>query len=270
MDPLGELEDSLAYMFELQKTQSQGKYINPLIDELHKALDNYREDTGDLSDLIDALSNAYPVIENYVDTYEVKQKMDVLAGNKGESISWYTQSRPSNAPAIDYASLVSEGDNDFVSWLSQRVGQNFTKLDGERQVQILLTEQGQKELRVKLGVHLHRNPDFLLNLAMISTKNFIRLISSRLGFKFEKKQIAKAIHHHGKSWLDDSLDPFEQVEKLIAFLDKKLSPKGHTIEKLLNDPIAKAELEKSLFIQFYNSPEFKNREDDGDNQLKMG
>lgn len=266
-DPLGELEESLAYMFELQKTQWQGKYINPLVEDLKKAIDKYREGSSNISHLTKAITRAYPIIENYVDSYTVKQKWEALAGKKGESINWYTQSRPSNS-SNPPEGINSHSEADFFSWLSLHIGQNFTKLDAEKQVQLLVNEQSQKELRIKLGVHLHRNPDFLLNLALVSVKNFIRLMSSRFCFKFEKHQVAKAIYHHGKAMLEESQNSQEQVEKLINFVDKKLAPNGFSIEKLLKDPLAKAELEKLQLSQLYADLEFRSLELSDANPLK--
>ncbi|MBA3537790.1 MAG: hypothetical protein H0T84_14470 [Tatlockia sp.] len=251
-DPLGELEDALAYMFELQKTHRQGKYLNPLVEKLKRAIDDYKKDPANFSALTTAISNAYPVIENYVDSYKVKQKMKALSGVKAESIN-----------VSECVNSGKDSETEFISWLSSKIGKNFADLSHDMQVQVLLSEQTEKELRVKLGVHLHIEPDFLFNLALRSSSNFIKLINSRLGFKFEKHQVARAISHHGDTMIDDTLKPHEQVDKLIAFLDKKLSPKGYSIEKLLNDPIAKTELEKMQIIQLYQSQEYRNRQDYG-------
>lgn len=242
-DPLGELEEALAYMFELQKTPWRGKYINPLVEDLKRAIDKYREGNSNLSILTKAITRAFPVIENYVDGYTVKQKWEALSGNKGESVNWYTQNRPENSQS-QAEEMNSNVQADFFSWLSLQTGQNFTRLDAEKQVRLLVNEQSQKELRIKLGVHLHRNPDFLLNLALVSLKNFISLMSSRFCFKFEKHQVAKAIYHHGKAMVDESSNSPEQLEELINFFDKKLAPNGFSIENLLKDPLAKLELEK--------------------------
>ncbi len=248
-DPLAELEDSLAYMFELQKTKHQGKYINPLVEELKTAIENYKEDSANLLALNAAVSKAFPVIGNYVDTYKVKQKLSVLSGKRIEVINWYQ------------CDSAKEGEKNFISWLSLMIGKDFSALDSDKQVQVLLNKQAEKELRVKLGVYLHIEPDFLINLALRSLTNFIKLITSRLGFKFEKHQVAKAISHHGQTMIDESLEPHEQVDILIDFVDKRLSPKGYSIEKLLNDPLAKTELEKMELIQYYQSLDYKNRQD---------
>ncbi|MBA2710581.1 MAG: hypothetical protein H0U57_08330 [Tatlockia sp.] len=247
-DPLGELEETLAYMFELQKTERLGEYINPLVAKLKEAIDAYKEDPSSLPALSTALTNAYPIIENYVDAFKVKQKMSALSG-EWEGL---------NPKANQQDNLQKESE--FINWLSFKIGKNFAILDHDKQVQILLKEEAEKELRVKLGVHLHIEPDFLFNLALRSASNFIRLMNSRLGFKFEKHQVAKAIYHHGETMIDEMLDPHEQVDQLIGFLDKKLSAKGYSIEKLLNDPLAKSELEKMEIIRLYQSPEYRNRQ----------
>src|SRR5437016_1518248 len=117
MDPLGELEESLAYMFELQKTQRQGKYINPLVEELKGTIDNYKENSKNLSALTTAITKAYPIIENYVDSYTVKQKMEALLEAKGESISWSTSRRPGKYPSFQFESAPKDNETDFISWL---------------------------------------------------------------------------------------------------------------------------------------------------------
>ncbi|WP_028387644.1 hypothetical protein [Legionella fairfieldensis] len=87
-DPLSELEASLAYVFELQETGT-GKYINPLIQQLKKNLEHYKKEPGSsLGKLVMAIKKALPIIENYVDAYAVKIKMEALAAIKGEAISW--------------------------------------------------------------------------------------------------------------------------------------------------------------------------------------
>ncbi len=256
-DPLGELEETLAYMFELQKTDRQGGFISPSVEKLKEAIEKFRVDPSKFNLLTTAITNAYPVIENYVDSYKVKQKLSALVGVRETFLSW-----PQKAKAA------KESEAEFISWLSSKIGKNFAILDHDKQVQILLNEQTEKELRVKLGVHLHIEPDFLFNLALRSASNFIKLINSRLGFKFEKHQVAKAISHHGCTMIDETLGPHDQVDKLIGFLDKKLSSKGYSIEKLLNDPLAKTELEKMEIIQLYQSQEYQNRQDYGLSEIK--
>ena len=78
-DPLGELEDALSYLFELQHLPLDGRYINPLVEDLRAAIDGFKEDPSRLPGLISAISDAHSVIENYVDTYKVKQKLKVLS-----------------------------------------------------------------------------------------------------------------------------------------------------------------------------------------------
>ncbi|MBA2656206.1 MAG: hypothetical protein H0U70_04390 [Tatlockia sp.] len=248
-DPLAELEESLAYMFELQTAQGHGRFINPRVDELKIALDSYKKDRSKLPLLNQAVQNAFSVIENYVDGYKVKNKLEALTGSIAEL-----------NPVKSYESSTNACETNFISWISLKIGKDFTSLNAEKKVQALLNEQKEKEVRVKLGVHLHIEPDFLLNLALASTNNFIKLLSSRLGFKFEKQQIAKAIYHHGDTLIDASLALDEQIDSLINFFDKRLSPKGYSIEKLLNDPLAKPELEKLHLFQHYQSQAFKNRE----------
>jgi hypothetical protein len=268
MDPLGELEDSLAYLFELQKIEGQGKYINPLVEELKRAIENYKKDSGNISPLTLAISKASPIIENYTDSYTVKQKMDALLKSQNKTIGLFNTVNPGQASFFQFANPTKNNETNFISWLSLKIGKNFALLSNDMQVQILITRQSEKELRVKLGVHLRMTPDFLIDLALASANNFIKLLKSRLGFKFEKHQIARAIYHHSEAMIDSRLDSFEQIDKLISFLDKELLPKGYSIEKLLNDPLAKVELEKLPFIQFYQSPEYKNYQGEPINQIK--
>lgn len=94
-DPLGELEDALAYMFELQKLSNS--YINPLVHNLKHAIEQYKHgSTKEIKPLILAFEEALPVIEKYVDSYMVKQKMEALTKTKGEALKAYTTSRPEN------------------------------------------------------------------------------------------------------------------------------------------------------------------------------
>jgi hypothetical protein len=235
-DPLGELEDTLAYMFELQKAEGHGRYINPLVAELKKSIEDFKEDRINLSTLRQTISRASPVIENYVDLFTVEQRLAALTESKNETLD----------------SQNKKTDDDFISWVSQRIGKDFKGLNSDQQVQVLLTGQSDKELRVKLGVYLRQESDFLFNLAMSSISNFVKLLHSRLGFKFEKQQIAKAIHHHAEATPDNSQD---KLQKLLHFLDKYLAPKGYSIEKLLSDPLAKIELENTKIIEVYLNPE---------------
>lgn len=89
-DPLGDLEDSLAYLFELQTT-GKDYYINFSVKKLKKALEHYKNYPSEsLESLTVAVINALPVIDNYVDSYQVKKKMDYLAELRGKSIEWYS------------------------------------------------------------------------------------------------------------------------------------------------------------------------------------
>lgn len=196
-DPLGDLCDSLAYLFELQKSKRSGEYINPLVQNLKEALDEYKSDSpSSLQALTVALKNALPIIDNYGDTHTVKEKMDVLAGTKGKTISWYTASRPAYSPKFQYAADNLRTEGDFISWLSLRSGQDFAQLEAEQQVQIL-TERSETNFKTKLGVYLRSNPEFLANLAMKSPKLFKKLLNSPLGSQLEKHQVDKAIDYHG-------------------------------------------------------------------------
>jgi hypothetical protein len=258
-NPLSELENSLAYMFALQ-TGERGKYISPLVHGLKKALDNYKNEPSSslLRALFAAIKRVLPMMEDYVDTYSVKVHMEALAKAKGELLGWDTARRFTRYPQLQFARATRYSEsNDFISWLSQSVGKDFTSLDPKKQAEILLAEKARSEFTVKLAKHLRTYPDFLLNLIMVSPNIFIKLMNSRIGFHLEKQQIAKAICHHSPAMIDNSLDSFEQVDNLVDILNKNLSTIGCSFEKLLQDPLAKAELDKSTALQVYQGDEFR-------------
>lgn len=266
MDPLGELEDSLAYMFELQ-AKNTGGYIDPAVNKLRLALDNYKQNNSSLllKNLLVALKNAFPVIDKYyVDSYKVRQKIEALIGMQGESINWYTSKQTYRYPFFQ-TPKIKDNKTDFIPWLSARIGKDFASLNGESQVQILINEKSDKEFTVKLKLHLHAKPDFLVNLAMKSPKAFIKLMSCSLAFHLEKYQIAKAIYHHGKTILEESLnldksiEPIEKTMQLVSYLNERLSSL-HSIEKLLQDPQAKAVLDQSELFQLYQSDEYQRQQ----------
>ncbi|ARH00304.1 hypothetical protein [Legionella micdadei] len=261
MDPLGELEDSLAYMFELQ-AKNTGGYIDPLANKLRRALDVYSEDRSStsLKALIVAIRNAFPIIEKYsVDSYKVRQKIEGIAAMQGESINWNSSKQPNRYPFFLPSATVKDTKSDFTPWLSSRIGKDFNSLDGENQVQVLLNLKSEKEFTMKLRLHLYANPNFLADLAMKSPQAFFKLMGSSLGFQLEKYQIAKAINHHGQTMIDDSLEPVEQAMQLVNSLNEKLSSL-HSIERLLEDPKAKAVLDKSDLFQLYQSDECRDRQ----------
>ena len=264
MDPFGELEDSLAYMFELQ-AKNTGGYIDPSVNTLRRALDNYKKDSSVtlLNALVLAIKNAFPVIEKYyVDSFKISQKIEALVRSQGESTNWYSAKQSSRYPFFSAPSTAKGTKTDFIPWLSARIGQDFENLDGETQVQMLINEKSDKEFTVKLRLHLHANPDFLANLAMKSPEAFIKLMNSSLAFQLEKFQIAKAIYHHCRTIIDESLnldkalEPIERVVHLVNYLNEQLSS-IHSIEKLLQDPKAKAVLDKSEIFQLYQSDEYQ-------------
>jgi hypothetical protein len=269
-DPLSELESSLAYMFELQ-TGERGKYISPLVRGLKKALDSYKNDpTGLLfRALFTAIKKALPMIEDYVDTYTVKVQVEALAKAKGEHVGWGTATKFRRYPLFQFAGASCRSEaNDFMLWLSDCVGKDITNLDTKAQAEILLVAKARSEFTAKLAKHLRAYPDFLLNLVMASSHIFIKVMNSCIGFHLEKQQIAKAIRHHSSTMVDDSLDSLEQVDNLVDFLDKNLCVTGCSIEKLLRNPLAKAELDKSTLFQLYQSTDFSMYKECAVEQLK--
>ncbi|KTC78366.1 hypothetical protein [Legionella brunensis] len=254
-DPLEALEDSLAYMFELQ-TNKTGNYIHPSVQKLKKALEDYKNGPSlSLRELIAAIKVALPVIENYVDGYIVKLRMETLAQTNGVFITWdrpKTRGVYSNfqffAPAIEIR-------RDFISWLSSHAGLEFSRLKSTEKLEIMLTLIGEPEFMTKLAEHLLKNPNFLCNLILDSPEIFIKVINTSLGFQLENHHIAKAIAHHCDALVDTTLEPQEQIESYIEFLDDNLTGIGRSIEKLLEDPLAKAELDRADIFQYYFNEE---------------
>lgn len=255
-DPLEELENSLAYMFELQ-TKKTGKYINPDIQKLKNALDNYRDGPSiSLQELITAVKQALPIIVNYgIESYVVKMKMDALAEENGSSINWDLPVKKSRySPQFQFAASLEVTNDDFIAWLSSRVDKDFPELDSQAQVEILIAERGEREFTTKLAEHLRNEPDFLLDLIMTSPEIFNPLMETRIGFQLENRQIAQAIYHHYLVEMDGQ-GSLQQLEEQLVWLDDLLAKTGRSMEKLLADPLAKAELEKSNIFQRYLNAE---------------
>ncbi|MDI9818259.1 MULTISPECIES: hypothetical protein [unclassified Legionella] len=236
-------------MFELQ-TRKTGKYINPSIQNLRKALDNYKNGPSlSLRELIAAIKFALPIIGNYVDTYIVKQKMNALAEAKGSFIVWDT--RGSRYPHFQFAAHNQKVENNFISWISLQTGKDFLALDIPAQTELMLACRSEIEFTTKLGECLLSNPDFLLDFVLKSSDAFLKIITTRIGFQLEKHQIAKAIAHHCDSMIDNTLSPSKQRVKLIQFLNEKLSETGCSFEKLMADPLAKIEIKKLEKLKFH-------------------
>lgn len=232
-DLLEELEESLKYMFELQ-TKKTGQYINLAVQNLRNALDNYKDGPSiSLQELIIAMKLALPNIEKYTDVYQVMNKMDSLAAAKGETIIWET-----------IGPSVSE-KNGFISWLSTRTGTDFASLDNAMKANILVAERAESEFMTKLAQYLCKNPEFLVDIVLVSPETFMQIMGTRIGFQLENKQLARVIYHHMERINDKAANSSKQVEQFLRLLDEELSKTGHSIEKLLIDPDAKAELEKS-------------------------
>ena len=252
-DPLGELEESLAYMFTLQ-TESEGKYIRPVIQKLRQVLDNYKRDSQNSFDaLIVAIKRALPTIENYVDSYTVKRKMEELASAKKRNISWDIPSSNTRDPKFQF----SAQKNDFISWLSSRSDNEFDNLSPKEQVKLLLEAQVERDFTTKLGEHLRCNPDFLSKLVTSSLDVFVDVMNSRIGFQLELQQIAKAIYHHSQQMEDNTLEPIDKLNKLIDSLDKKLVEAGYNVKKLLAMPIARVDINKSRFFRLQKSTKYR-------------
>ncbi|KTD29793.1 hypothetical protein Lmac_0737 [Legionella maceachernii] len=267
MDPLGELEASLAYMFELQ-AKNTGGYIDPLVNKLRRALDHYQEkpSSNSLKALITALRNAFPVIEKYsVDSYKVRQNIEVIAQREGEAINWSSSKQTNRYPFFHPPATPKDTNTDLIPWLTSRIGKDFNNLDGVAQVKALISLKAEMEFRTKLRLHLYANPDFLVEIAMKSSQAFFKLMGSSLGHHLEKYQIAKAVYHHARTMIDESLEPVERAVQLFNSLNNKLYPL-HQIEKLLEDPKAKAVLDKSELselLQLYQSEEYREQQDYG-------
>ncbi|WP_019217129.1 hypothetical protein [Legionella tunisiensis] len=206
--------------------------------------------------MVAAVKQALPVIVNYgVELYVVKIKMNALAEEKGSSIDWdlpVTRSR--YRPQFQFAASLKVPANDFISWLSSRANKDFSELDGHAQVEILIAERGEREFTTKLAEHLRNEPDFLLNLVMTSPDIFNPLMETRIGFQLENRQIAKAICYHYLLKIDEQ-GSFQKLEEKLLWLDDLLAKTGRSMEKLLADPLAKAELDKSPILHLYMNAE---------------
>ncbi|CEK10942.1 hypothetical protein [Legionella hackeliae] len=253
-DPLEALEESLAYMFELQTTKKTGNYIHPSVQKLKEALENYKNGPSlSLRELTAAIKLALPVIENYVDGYMVKLKMDALAQVNGSSIIWDAPGPKSRGyPYFQFHTSLAQSRNDFISWISLRCGLEFNTLEPSQQVAVMLTEISKNEFMTKLAEHLLKNPYFLCNLTLASPEIFIEIITTRLGFELENHHIAKAIVYHCDSMIDSSGSSSEEINNYFDELNMHLAVTTRSIDKLLDDSQAKEELEKKDIFQYYN------------------
>lgn len=256
-DPLEELEESLAYMFELQ-TQKTGKYIDPAVQQLKNTIEKYKNNPSfSLQKLIRAMKLAIPVIERYVDLYTVKRKMEVLAESQGIEVFWEMPVIRKTYPQFQFGDVNVAIKSDFISWLSSRSGMDFTNLESHEQVQVLISASSDNEFDTKLTQHLADNPDFILNMIMKSSQIFLEVIDSSIGFQLENQQIAKAICHHHFNLINDKVDTHQQIEEYIDFLNESLAKVGCSIEKLLEDPLSKTELDKLGIFELYQGFDHK-------------
>ncbi|RMX21129.1 hypothetical protein EAS68_05335 [Legionella jordanis] len=249
-DPLAAFEDSLCYMFELQ-TRNTGTYINREVQHLKNALENYKNGRSlTLRELIMALKRAFPVVENYVDGYLVKLRMEALAKANGYRIHWEEDHfrRKKGYPYFHYAKSVPES-LDFISWLSECAGLQFSHLDRRKQAEIILHFRLEKNFITKLTEHLSKQPDFLINLALESTEICINILHTRLGFEINNPDLAKIIVHHSTAMIDHSIDLEAQFMRFVEFWDASLERTGRSIAKLMDDPEASFALKKLPFFE---------------------
>ncbi|OCH98765.1 hypothetical protein A8135_10710 [Legionella jamestowniensis] len=253
-DPLMALEESLAYMFELQTTRNTGKYIHPSVQKLKQALENYKNGPSlSLRELTAAVKQALPIIENYVDGYVVKLKMEALAQANGSYITWDLPStRGRGYPYFQFTIFTPRPRNDFISWISARAGIEFASLGPEKQVAIILDQIKEIEFMTKLAEYLLKKPYFLCNLTLTSPDAFMKIISTRLGFQLENRDVAKAIVYHCDAMIDGIEDSLEGINDYFDVLNLHLAWTLRSIDKLLNDPFSKTELEKKEIFQNYH------------------
>ncbi|KTD22834.1 Uncharacterised protein [Legionella lansingensis] len=256
-DSLAALEESLAYMFELQ-TRETGTYINSEVQTLKETLEKYKDGSASLSQLIVVLKQALPVIGNYVDGYIVKFRMEAVAEENGMYIVWDTpDKRKRTYPHFNYGAgdSTAESASDFTSWLSSLSGLEFSHLDKRKQVDILLNHRSEMEFMTKLREYLVEHPDFLCNFILESHEIFIEIITTRVGFQLNNEDIAKAIVHHSTAILNNLPEPQDQVASFIEFWDSHLSVTGRSVARLFNDNEARTELEKLEIFQISDADE---------------
>ncbi|ASQ45680.1 hypothetical protein [Legionella clemsonensis] len=253
-DPLVALEESLAYMFELQTTRRTGEYLHPSVQKLKQALENYKNGPSlSLRELTAAIQLALPIIENYVEGYIVKLKMEALAQANGSFITWdLPRTKGRGYPYFQFTIFTPQPGNDFISWLSSKVGTEFTSLEPEKQVTVMLSQIREIEFMTKLAEYLLKKPYFLSNLTLSSPDAFIKIISSRLGFELENRDIAKAIVYHCDSMIELAEEFPDKINNYFDWLNRHLALTVRSIDKLLDDPLAKVELEKKEVFQYYN------------------
>jgi hypothetical protein len=250
-DPLEAFEESLAYMFELQ-TRKTGKYINPAVQRLKQALDDYKSELS-LSplDLVRAFKRALPVIEKYVDSYVVKLRMEALAKANGLNVAWDIPHTRRRAYPHFHNQSILKTPMDFISWLSSCSNLEFSHLDRRKQAEILLFYRSERDFMTRLTEYLRDHPHFLRNLILESSDIFIEFLQTCLGFQLSNKEVAQAIAYHSLSMI--SAKSPEEIYYLTNFWDEYLVMTGRSIGKLMQDEQAKLELEKLEILESYSN-----------------
>lgn len=242
------IEDALAYLFEVQPQQS-GSYINPVVEELRKALNDCKKDpTQALAKLKRAIDSALPAIECYIDPYLLKQKVNELAIQRGTYILWENYFSSNRYTHFTYGLVKKPDKNNFMAWLSFKLGEDFTEIDEETQVEIMIKKQKEQSFMVKLMDYLEKHPEFLLKLILKSPRLFTKVLKTKLAFQLEDRYLAQAIVHHGYAILeshDEGLNKKEKIQTYVNNLNALLSLTGRSLNKLLVNQYIRLELEKS-------------------------
>ncbi|CAM2855428.1 hypothetical protein [Legionella worsleiensis] len=263
-DPSSALLDSLQSVFHLEAMRN-GRYCYPAVQQLKEATERYNPKLkNSFIRLLSAIKEALPHFEKWrIDFDSIRTSMDAMAKRHDlPPIDWNkVVSHPKVSSKFQFSALNhSRKDDNLLLWLKAKTGKSHTELDHHELTQAMLDNSNRHGFSQKLNAHLKRQPDFLFNLTMLSEKNFIRIVQSRLILYLTDEQLAKAIIHHSTHMVNKNNDPFKQVELFINKLNDLLS-NGRSISTLLRNGSAKPILDDSALFQIYQSEEYANRDD---------
>ena len=260
-DPFSALLRSLDPVFHFEPVRNE-KYIFATIQQLKEATEGYNSKAQiTFINLLKALRASLPYIEKWrVDFNSIQNTMDELAKNHSlPSIDWSKGLNNPNAPQkFQFNALNHSGQMALIPWITSKTEKPFNPLNPFEITQAMIDLKNHHGFSQKLSNHLKENPDFLERLIVESERNFIKISKTRLSLYLTDKQISIAIMKHMPKLVRDHANPFMQVELLIDKLNTILS-QGRSVTTLLRNTEAKAILDGSIFIQVYQSDEFKTR-----------
>ncbi|MGC1182634.1 hypothetical protein [Legionella sp.] len=252
-DPFSALKSALQSVFNLESMRN-GKYIYP-VQQLKESLDNFRPNNEkDFQEIIKALKASVPYIEKWrLDFNTIRTPIDSLAKNLNlPSINWNSFLHHSNASAKFQFKALNDKyrETELLTWLAAKSGASGKRNNVSTQVRMLLEYREHLGFSQKLNTHLKKDPDFLFQLIMESTKNFKQIAHTRLVLYLTDRQLAEAIIKHIPSLVQEHTDPSVQTINLINKLNQILSH-GRSISTLLRNSEAKFILDGSEFLQMY-------------------